>query len=114
VAVVSPYLVAVCWTHLSRAFLAPPCSGRRGLLLTGGLVVSELSTEEVLLERAWSAGRLLVNSSICTTGERAIERERIFAIEKAELFCAKKTVVDSQNETPLPLLCNCAIVLHYL
>lgn len=83
-AVVSPYLVAVCWTHLSRAFLAPPCSGGRGLLLTGGLVVSELSTEEVLLERAWSAGRLLVNSSICTTGERAIERERIVAIEKAQ------------------------------
>lgn len=50
------YLVAVCWTHLSRAFLAPPCRGGRGFLLTGGLVVSvlllELSIEEVLLDKA--------------------------------------------------------------
>lgn len=50
------YLVALCWTHLSRAFLAPPCRGGRGFLLTGGLVVSvllvELSSEEVLLYRA--------------------------------------------------------------
>lgn len=61
-------MVAVCWTHLSRAFLAPPCRGGRGFLLTGGLVVSvllvELSSEEVLLDKAWSAGRLLVSSSI--------------------------------------------------
>lgn len=37
--------------------------------MTGGLVVSvllvELSSEEVLLDRVWSAGRLLVSSSIC-------------------------------------------------
>lgn len=50
------YLVAVCWTHLSRAFLAPPCRGGRGFLLTGGLAVSlllvELSSEEVLLDKA--------------------------------------------------------------
>lgn len=62
------YLVALCWTHLSRAFLAPPCRGGGGFLLTGGLVVSvllvELSSEEVLLYMAWSAGRLLVSSSI--------------------------------------------------
>lgn len=62
------YLVAVCWTHLSKAFLAPPCRAR-GLRLTGGLVVSvllvELSREELLLEKAWSSGRLLVSSSIC-------------------------------------------------
>lgn len=73
------YLVALCWTHLSRAFLAPPCRGGRGFLLTGGLVVSvllvELSSEEVLLYRAWSAGRLLVSSSILTGQNRKQKNE---------------------------------------
>lgn len=62
------YLVADCWTHLNRALLAPPCRGGRGFFLTGGLVVSmlllELSSEEVLLDKAWSAGKQLVSSSI--------------------------------------------------
>lgn len=62
------YLVAVCWTHRRRAFLAPPCRSDNGLLLTGELVVSvllvELSREELLLDNAWSAGKLMVSSSI--------------------------------------------------
>lgn len=62
------YLVAVCWTHRSRAFLAPPCRSDSGFLLTGELVVSvllvELSREELLLDNAWSAGKLMVSSSI--------------------------------------------------
>lgn len=60
------YLAAVCWTHRSRAFLAPPCRG--GFLLMGELVVSvllvELSREELLLDKAWIAGKLIVSSSI--------------------------------------------------
>ena len=61
--------MAVCWTHLSSAFRAPPCIGGSGFLLMGGLVVSvllvELSSDEVLLVKACNAGRLLVSSSIC-------------------------------------------------
>lgn len=59
------YLVVVRWTHFNNALLAPP-GGGRSFLLTGGLVASvllvELSMEEVLLP--WSAGRLIVSSSI--------------------------------------------------
>ena len=66
--------MAVCWTHLSSAFLAPPCTGGRDFLLMGGLVVSvllvELSNEEVLLDRARRAGKLLVSSSICQWKEK--------------------------------------------
>lgn len=61
-------MVALFWTHPNRAFLAPPCRGGRGFLLTGGLVVSvllvELSSEEVLLDNDWGAGSILVSSSI--------------------------------------------------
>lgn len=60
------YLAAVCWTHRSRAFLAPPCRG--GFRLMGELVVSvllvELSREELLLDKAWIAGKPMVSSSI--------------------------------------------------
>lgn len=65
----SSYFVAVVWTHLSRALLAPPWNERRGLRLTGGLLVSvllELSTDELLLDWGCRAGRWLVNSSIWT------------------------------------------------
>lgn len=61
------HLAAVHCTHLSRAFLALPWNLFTTFLFMGGLPVSELamlSTEELLLERACRAGRLLVNSSI--------------------------------------------------
>lgn len=68
------YLAAVHCTHLSSALLALPWNFTTFLFM-GGLPVSELarlSTDELLLDRAWRAGRLLVNSSICdkrtTTG----------------------------------------------
>ena len=62
------YLVTVYWTHFSSAFLAFPWILVATFRLLGGLAVSELtmlSTEDVLLDRACSWGRLLVNSSIC-------------------------------------------------
>lgn len=61
------YLAAVHCTHRSSAFLALPWNLFTTFLFIGGLPVSELarlSTEELLLERACKAGRLLVNSSI--------------------------------------------------
>jgi hypothetical protein len=62
-------LAAVHCTHLSRALLALPWNFLgTTFLFIGGLPVSELlamlSIEEVLLDRATRAGRLLVNSSI--------------------------------------------------
>lgn len=65
---VATYLPAVCWTHFSRVFLALPWILAVTLRLLGGLAVSVLtmlSTEEALLDRDWSCGRLLVSSSIC-------------------------------------------------
>lgn len=61
------YLAAVNCTHLSRALLALPWNFLTTFLFMGGLPVSELaklSTEELLLDNACRAGRLLVNSSI--------------------------------------------------
>ena len=56
------------WTQFNSAFLAFPWILVATFRLLGGLAVSELtmlSTEDVLLDRACSWGRLLVNSSIC-------------------------------------------------
>lgn len=78
----SSYFVAVVWTHLRRALLAPPWNERRGLRLTGGLLVSvllELSTDELLLDWGCRAGRWLVNSSIWTRWGGNFENVTIFS-----------------------------------
>ncbi len=71
------YLVAVSWTHLSMAFLALPWNFVITLRFIGGLPVSELailSTEDALLDKAWRAVRLLVNSSICkSSGDTSLQ-----------------------------------------
>lgn len=57
----------MCWTHFNRVFLAFPWTLVATLRLLGGLAVSVLtmlSTEEALLDRDCSWGRLLVSSSI--------------------------------------------------
>lgn len=66
------YLAAVYWTHFNKAFLAFPWILVATFRLLGGLAASELtvlSTEDVLLDRDCSCGRLLVSSSIYVGGK---------------------------------------------
>lgn len=75
---VGTYLPAVCWTHFNRVFLAFPWTLVATLRLLGGLAVSVLtmlSTEEALLDRDCSWGRLLVSSSICVCEQESLNGE---------------------------------------
>lgn len=66
--ILGTYLAAVYWTHFNKVFLAFPWILVATFRLLGGLAVSELtvlSTEDALLDKGCSWGKLLVSSSIC-------------------------------------------------
>lgn len=101
--ILGTYLAAVYWTHFNKVFLAFPWILVATFRLLGGLAVSELtvlSTEDALLDKGCSWGKLLVSSSICgSTVSTKVRIIFVLLLSDVPLFQLKMVYLHSLNTT---------------